>query len=127
MAVDGGACLVDINMGCPARKVTAGLCGSALMREPALAARIVAAVRAAVPPAIPVTVKQRAGWDELSLNAAEFARAMVRRGRRDGHRARTDARAGLFRHGPAGAHRRGARRPAPRHPGGRQRRREVGR
>ena len=46
MAVDVGAAIVDINMGCPAKKVTAGACGSALMREPALAAELVAAVRA---------------------------------------------------------------------------------
>jgi nifR3 family TIM-barrel protein len=77
MAVDVGAAIVDINMGCPAKKVTAGVCGSALMREPALAAALVAAVRAAVPAAIPVTVKHRAGWDESSLNAAEFARRLV--------------------------------------------------
>jgi len=77
MAVEVGASIVDINMGCPAKKVTAGACGSALMREPELAASLVAAVRAAVPPAIPVTVKHRAGWDEASLNAAEFARALV--------------------------------------------------
>ena len=77
MAADIGASVVDINMGCPARKVTAGLCGSALMREPDLAAQIVRAVRAALPASIPVTVKHRAGWDDLSLNAAAFARRMV--------------------------------------------------
>jgi nifR3 family TIM-barrel protein len=77
MAADIGASIVDINMGCPARKVTAGLCGSALMREPELAARIVATVRAALPAAIPLTVKQRAGWDDLSGNAAAFAMRMV--------------------------------------------------
>ena len=77
MAVEVGASIVDINMGCPAKKVTAGACGSALMREPALAAALVAAVRAAVPAEIPVTVKHRAGWDECSLNAPEFARALV--------------------------------------------------
>ena len=77
MAVDVGAAIVDINMGCPAKKVTAGACGSALMREPALAAALVAAVRRAVPARIPVTVKHRAGWDECSLNAPEFARALV--------------------------------------------------
>ena len=77
MAVEIGASIVDINMGCPAKKVTAGVCGSALMREPALAASLVAAVRAAVPAPIPVTVKHRAGWDDSSLNAAEFARALV--------------------------------------------------
>jgi tRNA-dihydrouridine synthase B len=77
MAVDVGAAIVDINMGCPAKKVTAGACGSALMREPALAAALVSAVRRAVPAAIPVTVKHRAGWDDGSLNAAEFARQLV--------------------------------------------------
>lgn len=77
MAVDIGASVVDINMGCPARKVTAGLCGSALMREPELAARIVVAVRAALPASVPVTVKHRSGWDDLSQNAVDFARRMV--------------------------------------------------
>jgi tRNA-dihydrouridine synthase B len=77
MAVEVGASIVDINMGCPAKKVTAGACGSALMREPALAAELVAVVRRAVPAPIPVTVKHRAGWDESSLNAAEFARRLV--------------------------------------------------
>ena len=77
MAVDVGASIVDINMGCPAKKVTAGACGSALMREPELAGALVAGVRAAVPAQIPVTVKHRAGWDESLLNAAEFARRLV--------------------------------------------------
>jgi tRNA-dihydrouridine synthase B len=77
MAVEVGASIVDINMGCPAKKVTAGACGSALMREPALAAALVAAVRRAVPAPIPVTVKHRAGWDECSLNAPEFACRLV--------------------------------------------------
>jgi tRNA-dihydrouridine synthase B len=77
MAVDVGASIVDINMGCPAKKVTAGMCGSALMREPELAAGLVSAVRRAVPAAIPVTVKHRTGWDESSINAAEFARRLV--------------------------------------------------
>jgi len=80
MAVDAGASIVDINMGCPARKVTAGSCGSALMREPDLAARIVAAIRAALPASVPVTVKHRSGWDDLSLNAAVFACRMVEAG-----------------------------------------------
>jgi tRNA-dihydrouridine synthase B len=80
MAVDVGASIVDINMGCPAKKVTAGACGSALMREPQLASALVAAVRRAVPPQIPVTVKHRAGWDEQTLNAATFARSLVEAG-----------------------------------------------
>jgi nifR3 family TIM-barrel protein len=77
MAAEVGASIVDINMGCPAKKVTAGACGSALMREPELAAALVTAVRRALPARIPVTVKHRAGWDESSLNAAEFARRLV--------------------------------------------------
>jgi nifR3 family TIM-barrel protein len=80
MAAEAGACIVDINMGCPARKVTAGLCGSALMREPALAASMVAAVRAVLPGSIPVTIKQRIGWSDLTVNAPEFALRMVEAG-----------------------------------------------
>jgi nifR3 family TIM-barrel protein len=80
MAVDIGASLVDINMGCPAKRVVAGACGSALMKEPELAQELVRAVRAAVPADKPVTVKHRAGWDERHLNAPEFACAMVEAG-----------------------------------------------
>jgi tRNA-dihydrouridine synthase B len=77
MAQDIGASLVDINMGCPAKRVVAGACGSALMKEPALAQELVRAVRDALPAEIPVTVKHRAGWDDKHLNAPEFACAMV--------------------------------------------------
>ena len=80
MAAEVGACVVDINMGCPARKVTAVTCGAALMREPALAAAIVGAVRAVLPASIPVTVKQRIGWSDLCINAPEFALRMVEAG-----------------------------------------------
>ncbi len=80
MAQDIGAALVDINMGCPAKRVVAGACGSALMREPELAQELVRAVRAALPAEIPVTVKHRAGWDDRHLNAPEFACAMVEAG-----------------------------------------------
>lgn len=66
-----GAMVVDINFGCPAKKVTSGLSGSALMREPDLAVRIVAAVVDAVD--VPVTVKMRLGWDHGILNAPEIA------------------------------------------------------
>lgn len=62
----------DINMGCPAPKITGNGDGSALMRSPALAARIIeAAVRAVN---IPVSVKFRLGWDADSINAVEFAK-----------------------------------------------------
>ncbi|MEP1230846.1 MAG: tRNA dihydrouridine synthase DusB [Litorimonas sp.] len=65
-----GAQIIDINMGCPARKVTSGLSGSALMREPKLAQEIIEAVIDAVE--VPVTLKTRLGWDDESLNAAEI-------------------------------------------------------
>jgi tRNA-dihydrouridine synthase B len=71
-AVDAGADIIDINMGCPARRVAGGLAGSALMRDPDHALRIVEAVAGAV--AVPVTLKMRLGWDEKNLNAAELAR-----------------------------------------------------
>jgi tRNA-dihydrouridine synthase B len=80
LAVDIGASLVDINMGCPAKRVVAGACGSALMKEPELAQGIVRAVADAVPSGVPITVKHRAGWDALHRNAPEFACAMVEAG-----------------------------------------------
>jgi tRNA-dihydrouridine synthase B len=73
IAAQYGPDVIDINMGCPAPKVVSGGAGSALMRDPALAGRIVAAVVSAVD--IPVTVKLRRGWDEKSLNAVEVALA----------------------------------------------------
>jgi nifR3 family TIM-barrel protein len=72
LAEDAGAAVIDINMGCPAKAVTGGAAGSALMRDIEGATRILAAVRGAV--RIPVTVKMRLGWDHASLNAAELAR-----------------------------------------------------
>lgn len=72
IAEAAGATIIDINMGCPAKKVTSGFAGSALMREPELALRLVeATIRAA---SVPVTLKLRLGWDEASLNAPEIAR-----------------------------------------------------
>ncbi len=65
---------IDINMGCPVHKIVSNGEGSALMREPSLAAAIVRAVVSAV--SIPVTVKFRAGWDEDSISAPEFAKRM---------------------------------------------------
>ena len=65
--------IIDINMGCPAPKVTKGLAGSALMRDPELASRIIQAVKAASG-GIPVTVKFRKGWDDDHINCVEFAR-----------------------------------------------------
>jgi nifR3 family TIM-barrel protein len=69
-----GAFLIDINMGCPAKKVVGGQCGSALMREPDLAAALVRAVVGAV--SVPVTVKMRLGWDDADRNAPELARRL---------------------------------------------------
>lgn len=63
---------IDINMGCPAPKVSSNGCGSALMKNPALAGEIVKAVVEAS--TVPVTVKMRTGWDENSLNAPELAK-----------------------------------------------------
>ena len=67
-----GADAVDLNMGCPVGKVVKSGDGSALMREPELAGRIVEAVKKAVP--VPVTVKFRKGWDNGSVNAVAFAK-----------------------------------------------------
>lgn len=77
---DEGAVLVDINMGCPAKRVVGGLAGVALMEEPALAARIVQRVRRAVPHRIPVSVKHRAGDRATRRNAPSFARRMAEAG-----------------------------------------------
>ncbi|MCX7646543.1 MAG: tRNA dihydrouridine synthase DusB [Rhodobacteraceae bacterium] len=67
-----GARIIDINMGCPAKRVTNGLAGSALLRDLPLALRIIEAVVGAV--RVPVTLKTRLGWDAGCLNAAELAR-----------------------------------------------------
>ena len=72
LAEDRGAAIIDINMGCPVRKVTSGDAGSALMRDLKLAAAIVEGVVKAVN--VPVTLKMRMGWCHDSLNAPELAR-----------------------------------------------------
>ncbi len=72
LAEASGAAVVDINMGCPAKRVTGGYAGSALMRDLDHAARLIEATVQAV--SIPVTVKMRLGWDDDSLNAPELAR-----------------------------------------------------
>ncbi len=71
LAEGSGADIIDINMGCPAKRVTGGQSGSALMREPDLALRLIEATVAAVK--IPVTLKMRLGWDDTSHNAPELA------------------------------------------------------
>jgi tRNA-dihydrouridine synthase B len=70
-AAAGGADIIDINMGCPAKRVISGASGSALMRDPDHALRLIEAVVAAV--SVPVTLKMRLGWDDNSLNAPELA------------------------------------------------------
>jgi nifR3 family TIM-barrel protein len=72
LAEAAGADIIDINMGCPAKKVTGGQSGCALMREPQLARALITASVAATKR--PVTVKMRLGWDDSSLNAPELAR-----------------------------------------------------
>jgi tRNA-dihydrouridine synthase B len=69
---DRGAAIIDINMGCPVKKVVNGYAGSALMREIAKATRIIEATVKAVK--LPVTLKMRTGWDDRSRNAPELAR-----------------------------------------------------
>lgn len=66
-----GAQMIDINMGCPAKKVTNGYSGSALMRDPLHALKLINAVVEAVE--IPVSLKMRLGWDEDSINAPDIA------------------------------------------------------
>ncbi|WP_410217826.1 tRNA dihydrouridine synthase DusB [Paracoccus sp. (in: a-proteobacteria)] len=68
---DMGARVIDINMGCPAKKVTGGLSGAALMRDLDHALSLIDAVVGAVD--LPVTLKMRLGWDEACLNAADLA------------------------------------------------------
>jgi tRNA-dihydrouridine synthase B len=72
IAEAAGAEIIDINMGCPARHVTGGQSGSALMRDLGHALKLIEATIAAVK--VPVTLKMRLGWDDRSLNAPELAR-----------------------------------------------------
>ena len=73
-ALEGqGAKIIDINMGCPAKRVTTGACGAALMREPDRALRLIEAVVQAVD--LPVTLKMRLGWDSDCMNAPQMAKA----------------------------------------------------
>ena len=104
-----GADIVDVNMGCPVPKIAKHNAGCSLMREPAHAAAVVAAMTKAV--RIPVTVKMRAGWDDSERNAPLLAQdgRGRRRGRR--HGSRPDGRAellGMRGLGARGAHRRDA-------------------
>ena len=78
LAEAAGAHAIDINMGCPAKRVVGGYAGSALMREPELAVALARAVVAAV--AVPVSVKMRLGWDANSINAPDLARKLEAEG-----------------------------------------------
>lgn len=72
IAAGNGADIIDINMGCPAKKVIGGYAGSALMRDPDHALSLIEATVKAVD--VPVTLKMRLGWDENSINAPDIAR-----------------------------------------------------
>ena len=72
LSEDRGAAIIDINMGCPVRKIVNGDAGSALMRDLPLATALIEATVKAV--SVPVTLKMRMGWDHDSLNAPELAR-----------------------------------------------------
>ncbi|WP_281735624.1 tRNA dihydrouridine synthase DusB [Paradevosia shaoguanensis] len=78
IACDAGADILDINFGCPAKRVTNGFAGSALMRVPDQALKLVETVVSAT--SLPVTVKMRLGWDDDCLNAAQIARDAVNAG-----------------------------------------------
>jgi len=75
IAYEAGADIIDVNFGCPAKRVTNGYAGSALMRVPEHAMTLIDAVVNATP--LPVTVKMRLGWDDESLNAPDMARRAV--------------------------------------------------
>jgi len=75
IAYESGADVIDINLGCPSKRVTNGYAGSALMRVPDQALALIEAVVEATP--LPVTVKMRLGWDDESLNAPDIARRAV--------------------------------------------------
>jgi nifR3 family TIM-barrel protein len=78
IAEASGAQIIDLNMGCPAREVTGGLCGSALMRDLDQAERLIDAAVGAT--SLPVTLKMRLGWDDASRNAPELAARAERSG-----------------------------------------------
>ncbi len=78
LAKQAGADIIDINFGCPAKRVTNAYAGAALMRMPDQARRLIEAVTASVD--LPVTVKMRLGWDEDSLTGPDFARMAVAAG-----------------------------------------------
>ncbi len=78
MAAQSGADIIDINMGCPSKKVTNGLAGAGLMKDPDKALRLIEAVANATD--LPITLKMRLGWDENNLNASQIATSAVNAG-----------------------------------------------
>lgn len=76
--IEAHGALIDLNLGCPVRKVVRSGAGSALLREPARVAQIIAAVRRAT--ALPLTIKFRSGWDSDTINYQEIARIAVAEG-----------------------------------------------
>ena len=122
-ATDAGADIIDINMGCPAKKVTGGYSGSALMRDLDHALTLIEATVAATP--LPVTLKMRLGWDDGTVNAPELARR-AEAGRRPAHcRSRAHALPVLLRRRRLGGDPRGE--GCGLHPAHRQRRSRCGR
>ena len=95
MNVDRGAAIIDINMGCPVKKVVKGDAGSALMRDEILAGAIMEAVVKAVP--VPVTLKMRTGWDERNRNAPNLAPHRRDRRHPAGHRPWPHPQSALYR------------------------------
>lgn len=77
-AEDAGADWVDINMGCPCKRVTGGLAGAALMRDLDQAVRMIAITRSVI--RVPLSIKMRLGWDESSRNAPDLARRAEQEG-----------------------------------------------
>ncbi len=75
---ESGIPIIDINMGCPAPKIVNNGDGSALMKDPVLAGKVISAVKSKL--SVPLTVKFRMGWDEDSVNAVEFAKIAEKSG-----------------------------------------------
>jgi|TARA_B110000305_G_scaffold98795_1_gene111435 tRNA-dihydrouridine synthase B len=74
ISVDNGADIIDINMGCPAKKVTSGAAGASLMREPGLAVEIIELLVKKIN--VPITVKMRLGWDKNNINVIQLAKEL---------------------------------------------------
>ncbi len=76
LAVEAGAQIIDINMGCPVKKVTQTGAGSALLCDPKRAAALIVAMRKSVQDSVPITAKIRTGWDEHHINCVEMGKAL---------------------------------------------------